>query len=194
MAADQPQALRRWHYRLPWYGWAAALSVIAVGVGLPYVAVSAVLGRPEHSTGDVLAAAGVSIVVCGMWVAMAASVVAAALFGQIALTADGVHWRSILTRCFVPWPEIVAVGEPSAWGGLSARYRRRPSLRLVAVQGYRDIPAQYVPGREVFEAIAQWGGLTETLRIGEREFRCRPGWSPQEFWREAGRSASGGVR
>ncbi len=77
-------------------------------------------------------------------------------------------------------------GEPSCGeivGGTATRYRRRFNVRLVTARGYHDIWVQYVPGREVYEAIAQWGGLTDTVRIGEREYRCRAGWSPQEFWR-----------
>lgn len=112
------------------------------------------------------------------------------LVWRVAIGGQGIVWNDRwVGRGSVRWTHVMAVGEPHMtrlpFRRMWQAYRLI-RVRIITDRGRVDLYTEIFPGRGrgPYEAVAEHAGLTDTITLSGREFRCRRGWSPEEFWRQ----------
>ncbi len=177
--------------RLPWYAWLWVLGAYAYLIAMLYVffpMLADLFAPPRQPLGDIALKLAFSGLCVGFPAFVAWSWIWYPLDASVSIDARRIAWRvqPLQRGGSVALGQILAVGEP-----YMTQIPLRPGsyrvwllrLRLVTDRGYSDIYCEMLPeqGRAVYEAIADRAGLTDRIELEEREYRCRPGWTPEDL-------------
>ena len=177
--------------RLPWQAWLWVIGPYAYLVAALYVFLPVLIDLftlPLQPLGDI----ALKLLFAGLYVGFPALIAWSWLWYPL----DGFVWvddRRVAWRDrplghggAVALRRIVAVEEPymTQIPLRTGDFRRwLLQVRLVTDRGYYDIYCEMLPqrGRTLYDGIADRAELADRIRLEGREYRCQPGWRPDDL-------------